>query len=144
MLNLINIVAAQEVVELENPLSWTTVVDLIGAITKFLTDLALIIVPLMVIISAFILLTSAGDPKKIATGKAILTWTVIGTAIILISGGIIATIKSVIGVEEKEGTTQNIICGGKGQPCCNPADGVPCKDNLTCEFDAINGTSSCE
>jgi hypothetical protein len=107
MINLIDIVAAKsETITLTNPLKWDNVTDLIENITNFLTQISLIIVPAMVIVSAFIFLTSAGDPKKIATGKAVLLWTVIGTAIVLISGGIISIVKNVIGVEED--TTQII------------------------------------
>lgn len=53
----------------------------------------------MIIIGAFYLLTAAGDPKRVGTGKTIIIYTLIGLTIILFARALIAMIESLIGVE---------------------------------------------
>ncbi len=81
-----------------SPITHTTFGSLIDAIINFIFNIAIVVVPLMVIIGAFNLLTAAGDPKKITTGKNIITYTLIGFAIILLAKGVIAMIEEVIGI----------------------------------------------
>ena len=82
-----------------SPITHTTFGGLIDAIVDFIFNIAVILVPLMVIIGAFYLLTAAGDPKKIATGKTVITSTLIGLAIILLAKGLIAIIEDVLGIK---------------------------------------------
>ncbi len=86
-------------VEFQNPLEYETFRDLIYAIIDFIFYIVVAIAPLMVIIGAFYILTAAGDPKKIGTGKNVIIYTLIGLAIILLARGLIAMIESVIGVK---------------------------------------------
>jgi hypothetical protein len=86
-------------VEFQNPLEYETFGELIDAIIKFIFYIAVVVVPLMVIIGAFYILTAGGDPKKIGTGKNIIIYTLIGLAIIMLARGLIAMIESVIGVK---------------------------------------------
>lgn len=82
-----------------SPITHKTFGGLIDAIISFIFNVAIVVVPLLIIIGAFNLLTAAGDPKKIATGKNIITYTLIGFAIILFAKGLIAMIEEVIGVK---------------------------------------------
>jgi len=82
---------------LVNPIGITSIEDLIRVITNYIFYLAIIIAPVMIIIGAFMFMTSAGDPKKVSTGKNIILWTVVGLAVILFSKGIMSLIKSVLG-----------------------------------------------
>ncbi len=81
-----------------NPLSspdFSTVVDkLIG----FIFTISVVVVPLMIIIGAFLIMTAAGDPKKVGTGKNIILYTLIGLAIVLFAKGIIVVIEQLLGV----------------------------------------------
>jgi hypothetical protein len=86
-------------VEFQNPLEYETFGELIDAIIKFIFYIAVVVVPLMLIIGAFYLLTAAGDPKKIGTGKNVIIYTLIGLVIIMLARGLIAVIESVIGVK---------------------------------------------
>jgi len=86
-------------VEFQNPLEYETFGELIDAIIKFIFYIAVVVTPLMVIIGAFYILTAAGDPKKIGTGKNVVIYTLIGLAIILLARGLIAMIESLIGVK---------------------------------------------
>jgi hypothetical protein len=86
-------------VEFQNPLEYETFGELIDAIIKFIFYIAVVVVPLMLIIGAFYLLTAAGDPKKIGTGKNVIIYTLIGLVVIMLARGLIAVIESVIGVK---------------------------------------------
>jgi len=86
-------------VEFQNPLEYETFGELIDAIIKYIFYIAVVVTPLMIIIGAFYILTAAGDPKKIGTGKNVIIYTLIGLAIILLARGLIAMIESLIGVK---------------------------------------------
>lgn len=86
-------------VEFQNPLEYETLGELIDAIIKFIFNIAVVVVPLMIIIGAFYLITAGGDPKKIGTGKNIIVYTLIGLAIIMLARGLLAMIESIIGVK---------------------------------------------
>jgi hypothetical protein len=60
----------------------------------------LVAIPLttiMTLYGGFLLLTSAGDPAKVANGKSAVVWALIGFAIVLLSGGISLLIKNALG-----------------------------------------------
>ncbi len=82
-----------------NPLQACDFQELIDKIMNFIFVLAVVAVPLIIIVGAFQLLTSGGDPKKIGAGKNIITYALIGLAIILLARGIIAMIQQAIGVK---------------------------------------------
>lgn len=85
-------------VALCNPLKSSTIGDLIERLADFIFNVALVLTPVLVLYAGFLFLTSAGDPKKIATAKNILLWTVIGLGIILLSKGIVAIMKGLLGI----------------------------------------------
>jgi len=82
-----------------NPLQACDFQELIDKIMNFIFVLAVAAVPLIIIVGAFQLLTSGGDPKKIGAGKNMITYALIGLAIILLARGIIAMIQQAIGVK---------------------------------------------
>ena len=82
-----------------NPLQACDFQELVDKIMNFIFLIAVVAVPLIIIIGAFQLLTSGGDPKKIGAGKNMITYALIGLAIILLARGIIAMIQQAIGVE---------------------------------------------
>ena len=84
-------------VELVNPLNATSVEAIIERVVNFIYWLGIYLTPLMVIIGGFYFLTSAGDPKRIETAKKIILYAIIGFVIILLSKGIIFTLKQIIG-----------------------------------------------
>ncbi|OIP75462.1 MAG: hypothetical protein AUK07_01500, partial [Parcubacteria group bacterium CG2_30_36_21] len=83
-------------VKFENPINATSVQAVISAIGIWLYGIAFALVPIMILIGAFYLLTAAGDPEKINTGRKIITWTIIGLAIVIISTGISELIKNLL------------------------------------------------
>ena len=79
------------------PSKYTSISALIEGITNWIFYIAIILAPLMIVIGAFMFMTSAGDPTKVQTAKKLIIWTVIGLAIILFSKGLIALIRFILG-----------------------------------------------
>jgi len=86
-------------IEFQNPLEYETFDELVTAIISFIFTIAVVVTPLMIIIGAFYLLTAAGDPKRVETGKTIISYALIGLVVILLARAIIYVIKSAIGVK---------------------------------------------
>lgn len=86
-------------IEFQNPLKYGTFDELVTAIISFIFTIAVVVTPLMIIIGAFYLLTAAGDPKRVETGKTIISYALIGLVVILLARAIIYVIKSAIGVK---------------------------------------------
>lgn len=86
-------------ITIENPLKAKTFEELISNIINFIFYLAIALVPLMVIIGAFYILTAGGEEKKVTTGKNIIFYAIIGFAIILLAKGLVAVIKDILGVK---------------------------------------------
>jgi len=82
-----------------SPIKYTEFKYLVKAIINFIFTIAMVVAPLMVIIGAFFLLTAAGAADRIKLGKNIITYTLIGLAIVLLAKGLIAMIESVLGVK---------------------------------------------
>lgn len=59
--------------------------ELIGSITTYILGLVGPIAVLISLWAAFLLMTAAGDPKKVTAGHQTLTWAVIGLAVIILS-----------------------------------------------------------
>ncbi len=86
-------------VEIENPIEADDIRELVEGISKWIYWIALTLAPLMIIIGAFYLITASGDPDRVNTGKKIITWTIIGIAIVLLSTGIMSIIKEILSVK---------------------------------------------
>ncbi|MDD5738523.1 MAG: CARDB domain-containing protein [Candidatus Pacebacteria bacterium] len=69
---------------------------LIDNISGWIFKLALIIAPLLILLGGFYMLTAAGDPSKSTQGKKIITWALIGLAVILAAKAFISIITSVL------------------------------------------------
>ena len=92
-------ILANETGGFPNPLEYETFGELIEAIISFIFTLSVAVVPLLIIIGAFYLITAGGDPKRIGTGKNIIIYTLIGLTIILLARGLLSMIESLIGVK---------------------------------------------
>jgi hypothetical protein len=83
-------------VKLENPLGDKSIKTIIDSIVKFITRIGSIVVTIMIIIGAFQMIFSAGDPEKFKKGKTTIVYAVIGLLIILIANGIMAVVRNVL------------------------------------------------
>jgi len=74
----------------------TSVEDFIKEAVNYIFYISIIAAPLMIIIGAFLFLTSGGNPKQAKLGGSVIQWTAIGLAIILFAKGITAIIKMIL------------------------------------------------
>jgi len=82
--------------ELENPLKYDKIEDVIGAIAGFVFQIALILAPLMLIIAGFLFVTSMGEPDKVRKAKDLALYTIIGLVIVLLARGLVALIAEIL------------------------------------------------
>jgi len=80
-----------------NPLRAKSFEELIDRIINFVLWIAIAIAPLMIVIAAFHILTSGGDPKKVETGKNIILYTIVGLFIVILAKGIVIIIRGILG-----------------------------------------------
>jgi len=85
--------------EITNPLKADSIVGVLKAISDFLIVIGAPLLVILVIIGGFQILTAAGNPEKINTGKKTILYASIGYAIVLSAWGIIAIIKQTLGVK---------------------------------------------
>lgn len=86
--------------EIRNPITSQTFQAVVEGITKWATAIAVPLSTLMVLISAYLYMFSAGDPKKLDTARKALTWALVGFAIVLIAQSAAALIKNILGVTD--------------------------------------------
>ena len=84
---------------LENPLKYDTIPELINGILGYLVIIAAPICALLILIGGFQLMTAAGNVEKVATGRKTIIYAAVGYAIILVSYGLSAVIKDILGVQ---------------------------------------------
>lgn len=92
-------VQANGVVKIDNPVLSTSVQAVIKGISDWAWDIGFVLAPLMLIVGAFYLMTASGDPERINTGKKIITWTIIGIAVLWMSTHMITLIKNILMVK---------------------------------------------
>ena len=81
-----------------NPISCGDVPCVINRIISLLYWIAIPVAVLMILYGGFKILVAGGDPKKFSDGKKIILYAVIGLAIVLVSGGVVSIVKSILGV----------------------------------------------
>ncbi len=83
-------------VEIDNPLQHGTFEELFNAVFNFIVWLAIALVPIVIIIAAFMLFGAGDQPEKVQTAKTIIKWAIIGLVIILASRALYTLIRTVI------------------------------------------------
>ena len=86
-------------VVIENPLNASNFEEIVNNIINFLFTLAIALVPLMILIGAFYIMTAGGDTNRVTTGKNIILYALIGFFIILLAKGIVSVIEQILGVQ---------------------------------------------
>ena len=79
-----------------NPLRYSSFECLIDAVIKMIFYISLALAPVMIIIGAFQLLTSAGNPVKVKTAQNIFLWTAIGLLVVFLARGLVALINAAV------------------------------------------------
>jgi magnesium-transporting ATPase (P-type) len=86
-------------VTIQNPLTATSIEAVVNNFINFLFYIAIAVTPLMVVIAAFYILTSGGDPRKVETGKSIIFYAIVGFLVVMLAKGIVAIIRSILGLQ---------------------------------------------
>jgi hypothetical protein len=85
-------------ITIKNPLNVDNFPDLIDALINFIFWVGITLAPIMLIIAGLIFVTSSGSPEKVTTAKNFMIWTLVGLAVLLLAKGLVAVIKSILGV----------------------------------------------
>jgi len=72
--------------------------DIVDAIFDFIFWVALIIVPLIVLVAAFMFVTAAGNAERINTAKRLILYTAIGLGVIILARVLIGVIREIFGL----------------------------------------------
>jgi len=70
---------------------------LLDNITTFLLTIVAPLAGIMILWAAFQMLTAAGDPGKFTTGKRTIIYAVVGLGLVILSKGITAIVKDLLG-----------------------------------------------
>jgi len=89
---------ADEVIEIQNPITATSFEAVVGNSIDFVFKIAIVLAPLMVVVGGFLLLTAGGNLNQVGQAKSLLLWTAIGFLVVLLSKGILAIINQILGV----------------------------------------------
>ncbi|HOI97381.1 MAG TPA: hypothetical protein PLA19_02655 [Candidatus Pacearchaeota archaeon] len=76
-----------------------TVEDIAGKISGVIFGLALMVCPILIIWGGFEIATAGGDQNKITKGKQIITFSMVGLAIIALSAAFVEAIKQILGAD---------------------------------------------
>lgn len=84
---------------IKNPLIWENVIEFGKYLITYIFRIGSGLAVAMILVGAIMLATSSGDLIRIGKGKQILIWAVIGFVVTMIVNGIIALIKTIMGVK---------------------------------------------
>ena len=90
-------ISASNPVTLTNPLSCQNLSCVANNVAGFLQYLALAIAVIMVLVGAFQMITAGGDPEKFSKGRKTLLYTAVGVVVVIIAGGFVQIIQSLLG-----------------------------------------------
>ncbi len=84
-------------ITLSNPLSATSLPAVVNNVIGFLaTDVAIPLTTIMVLVGAFQMITSSGDPEKFGKARKTLTYAAIGFAVALLATGLTSLIQNIL------------------------------------------------
>jgi len=84
-------------IEFDNPIEKSDLKEVIEGIVDWTYKIALVVAPIMIMLGGFYLITAAGNPDRIQTGKKIITWTIVGIAVVLLATSFKVVIESILG-----------------------------------------------
>lgn len=98
-ISLLTIAGSISAIELVNPLNVNNFCALLTNIITAVAGLVGAISVIMIIVAGIMYLLSAGSPEKMTKAKTALIYAIVGLAIAISAGAIVATIKEVIGAQ---------------------------------------------
>ena len=86
-------------VKIENPTTSKSLWSLIDKVINFVFYISIPIAALMIVVSAYYFLTSAGEPAKVQTAKDVIMYALIGLVVVFLSKAIIGMLAKIFGIE---------------------------------------------
>jgi hypothetical protein len=100
-----------DTITIENPLSSQDITALVDKIANFLIEVVLPIAILMILYAAFVFITAGGDETKAKKAKQVLTWAIVGIAVLLVSKSAVIIVKDFIpGAPQSTADIVKIFC----------------------------------
>jgi len=87
---------AQEETLIPNPIPQENFEELVNAVLDWILNIALVLMPLLLVWGGMTFITAAGDPSKVETAKKIIFWTIVGFAVVLLSKSLIGVLQGLI------------------------------------------------
>ncbi|KKR09953.1 MAG: hypothetical protein UT37_C0007G0004 [Parcubacteria group bacterium GW2011_GWA2_39_18] len=84
---------------IENPLTSSNIEEVVDRVVNFLILVFIPIAVIMILYSALMFITAGGDEARVKKAKQILTWAIVGIAILLVAKSTAVVIKDFLGVE---------------------------------------------
>ena len=88
--------SAQIGITIKNPISTSDFAKIVENTLLWLLSVAGVITIFMLVVGGIMYMTAGGDEQKVATAKKVITWTIIGLGLILISYSIIAVLDQIL------------------------------------------------
>ena len=85
-------------VSIQNPLGTATFDEMLDRILSWLWPLSGAIAVLMILIGAYYMVLSGGNPEKIATGRRVIIFALVGFAIVTMAKGIVEIVEMILGI----------------------------------------------
>lgn len=82
----------------KNPLTVTTFLELIDRLTGFLFLISSVLGVVMILVSAFMYMTSGGDPQKVTAAKNALLYALLGVLLAIVFLGIVPITCDILGI----------------------------------------------
>jgi len=82
--------------KIENPIKSESFTELLQAIIEWITDIAVVIAPLIIVYGGFLHITSAGDPAKSSQGKKVILYAAIGLLVALLAKSLIGILEEIV------------------------------------------------
>ncbi|MFA5228298.1 MAG: pilin [Candidatus Paceibacterota bacterium] len=79
-----------------NPIGSTSFTQLLGTITDWIRDIALVLAPLVIVYGGFLHITAAGDPGKSTQGKKAILYAAIGLIVALLAKSLIDILEELV------------------------------------------------
>ena len=87
---------AQIPIEIKNPITTSDFAKIVENTLLWLLSVAGVITIFMLVVGGIMYMTAGGDEQKVTTAKKMVTWTIIGLGLILISYSIMAVLDQIL------------------------------------------------
>lgn len=94
------IIGAEEVIgiKIPNPIKHDNFTDLFNAIISWIINIALVLMPLVIVYGGFLHITAAGDPSQSSKGKKVILYAAIGFIVALLAKSLIGIIAQLVAI----------------------------------------------